>query len=160
MKAIGSNVMARPTPFEAVKVLRFLAAGGFTTALHYLIFSVSVYCLPHSGPSVSLFVAYSVSLPTAYVFQRKVFGREVPHKRAILRFALTYAAPVPFNWLFLELSANLFGLNPLLIQAVWTIVSSGVRFALLRGFVFSKALTMPRMNSYPWTRDHPKKENS
>jgi putative flippase GtrA len=109
------------------RLIRFLAVGVLNTAVGYAIYALLVFAGLSPQPALALAFALGVLWNYA-THARLVFGTE--GYRRLPAYAAAYAAIYAVN-AFLLARALAYGIDPLVAQAVLSVVMAGLSFVLL-----------------------------
>lgn len=122
--------------------VRFLAVGATNTLVGYLIFSaltVWVFAEVPFGYLLSLAISYAIAIVIAFVLYRRFVFKVRGHVvRDFLRFVSVYAVAIGINAVLLPLFVEVFGLNPLLAQAITLVITTLLSFFGHRDFSFRR----------------------
>lgn len=121
--------------------LRFLAAGAWNTLFGYLVF-VAMYALlgERLGTTALLCASYAISLVQAFAVQRWLVFRATGDRLLpqFLRFLASNSLVFVANLVFLPLAIAGTRFSPLLLQAVFVIVSTLASYVLHKHFSFAR----------------------
>lgn len=127
------STVARPASGQ--RLFRFLVVGVGAAALLFLL----SFLLVHAGlpPFAASTLAYGIAFVVAYSAQRGwTFGAEHDHGHALPRYFVLQAGCALFSGLVSHVAVAQFGMSPLAMSAVTTIVTSAVSFVLSSVWVF------------------------
>jgi putative flippase GtrA len=121
--------------------LRFLAAGAWNTLFGYLVF-VAMYAMlgDRLGTTALLCASYAISLVQAFAVQRQLVFRATGDRLLpqFLRFLASNSLVFLANLLFLPLAIAGTTFSPLLLQAVFVVMSTLASYVLHKHFSFAK----------------------
>ena len=118
--------------------IRFLLVGGFNTCMGYAVFA-STYWLFRGVLSLPwiLVLSYLMAVPISYATQRQlVFRSGAPVRLEAIRFAGVNTLVFLANLLFLPVVQRSSGLDPLLVQATFLVVTAIVSYCVHKWFTF------------------------
>lgn len=125
------------------RFMRFCMIGGAVTALHYAFLVVLVEAL-HANPTAASTVGYSVmSLLNYRLNYAYTFRSDLPHQRALPRFALVALSGMALNSVTMYLLNDTAGLHYLLAQAGATGIALVWNFAANQFWSFQPEARSP-----------------
>lgn len=133
-KALALFVQA----FASEKV-RFILAGGWNTVAGYLIF-VGVHILygTQLGALGTIAVSYAIALPLAFLVQRLfVFRARGMWLKQFMRFTLANSTVVIANSIFLPIAVSITHADPLLLQALFLVISAATSYLAHKHYSFA-----------------------
>lgn len=118
--------------------VRFLAVGAWNTLFGYLAFVVAYLLLEGKWPTTFiLLLAYVVAMLQSFLTQKSlVFRSKGAVAPQLLRFSVTNSVIFAINALLLPPATNISGMNPMVIQAVFVVISTIATFFLHKHFSF------------------------
>lgn len=122
--------------------LRFLIVGAYNTIFGYATF-VALYFLLHDYLHylVIVLLSHMIAVTNAFfMYRRIVFRAQAPLLPAFLRFNLSTVAAMLFGMAGMALLIEIFGIHPLLAQALVTCATVVVTYFLHRHYTFPASL--------------------
>jgi putative flippase GtrA len=125
--------------FAAEKV-RFLLAGAWNTLVGYLIFvGVHIVYGTKLGTVGTIIVSYVIALPAAFIVQRLfVFRTRGIWIKQFIRFALANSTVVVANSIFLPIAITTTRADPLLLQAIFLVISAATSYLAHKHYSFAR----------------------
>jgi len=140
---MGGSLSRFVSKLTADQRIRFLAVGGVNTVVGYLIYAVLaqwVFQNVFLGYLISLAISYAISITLAFVLYRRfVFVVKGNVFVDFLRFVSVYAVSILANAVALPFLVEVFGMNPLIAQAIVLVVTTIISFLGHKHFSFRRA---------------------
>ena len=125
MKRLGARLLARDK-------VRFLLAGGSTTAFSYLVYWGLLQVM---APKPAYAVAYVAGIGWSYVVTSTWVFRRVPTWRGLAAFPLVYLVQAAVSFGVFVLLIDVAGLHPLLAPLATVVVAMPLTYVLGRAVV-------------------------
>jgi putative flippase GtrA len=134
------NTLQRLSKLACNQKLRFILVGGWNTIAGYLIFvAVQLLIGQRIGTMLTLIVSYMIALPVAFILQRYfVFIVKDRLSRQFLRFTLANSTIFALNLIFLPVLVFLTKASPLVMQAVFVVMSAIISYFAHKYFSFAR----------------------
>ena len=122
---------------EVYRVIRFAVNGLVATAIHYIVLVALVEGANVTPIALATIIAANCGIAASYLGNRNfVMRAEIPHREAITRFLVCYAAVIGVHGALMALWADWAGLDYNIGFVLFTVVAAGVTYLSNRFYVF------------------------